>query len=336
MILAGDIGGTNTRLALVEAGPALRIQQSETFSSRGHSSLEQIIDEFLVKHPAKLDAACIGVAGPVKDGRAVVTNMPWELDSQTLAKHLSLPSVALINDLEANAWGISTLSSNDFVELNAGSGVPLGNAAVIAAGTGLGQAGLFWTGEEHLPMPSEGGHADFAPRDSVQVALLEYLQKKLGKRVSYERTLSGPGLVNLYSFLRDTGRGDEPGWLKEKIRTGSGPVEISAAADRCPLAGMALELFVSIYGAAAGNVALHFMATGGVFIGGGIAPKIISRLTTHTFLDAFLDKGRLSPLLASTPLRVIMNDKTALVGSAVRCWRSLRADGRRANRGHPL
>ncbi len=328
MILAGDIGGTNTRLALVEAAPELRIQQSETFSSRSHSSLVQILNEFLVRHPAKVDAACIGVAGPVKNGRAVVTNLPWEVDSRTLADRLSLPEVALINDLEANAWGISTLSSDDFVDLNVGSPVP-GTAAVIAAGTGLGQAGLFWTGVEHLPMPSEGGHADFAPRDSLQIALLEYLQSRLGKRVSYERTLSGPGLVNLYSFLRDTGRGEEPDWLTDKLKMGNGPVEISAAADRCPLASMALDLFVSIYGAATGNVALHFMAIGGVYIGGGIAPKIISKLKSPTFLNAYLDKGRLTPLLASVPVRVIMNDKTALIGSAVRCWRWLNEDCRR-------
>jgi glucokinase len=323
MILAGDVGGTHTRVALLEqAAGKLQVTSFELYRSRDHASLEQIVEAFLKAHPAELEAACIGVAGPVKEARAVVTNLPWAVDSRALAGQLYLPRVELINDLEANAWGLSVLGSTDFVVLN--SGLPVeGAAVVISAGTGLGQAGLFWTGSEHLPMASEGGHADFAPRNAIEVELLLYLQRKLGNRVSYERALSGPGLVNLYSFLRERGEDEEPEWLAKKIAAGDAAAEISAAADRCTLAHKALELFVSIYGAATGNVALHFMATAGVFLGGGIAPKIISRLKGKTFLDAYLDKGRLSPLLAEIPVRVIMNDRAALFGAAVRAWRSL-------------
>jgi glucokinase len=235
---------------------------------------------------------------------------------------LGLPKVEVINDHEATAWGISMLDAEDYVILNEGQSA-VGNAAVIAAGTGLGQAGLVWNGQEHLPMPSEGGHADFAPRNQLEIDLLQYLQKKLGKRVSYERTLSGPGLVNIYTFLRDTGREKEPEWLAKRLTTVRAPAEISAAADKSSLARQALELFVAIYGAAAGNVALHFMAIAGLYIGGGIAPKIVSQLKTTTFLDAYLDKGRLSPLLAAIPVRVIMNDKVALLGAAALARRRL-------------
>jgi len=306
---------------LFDSGNRLRI--SDIYPSRSYERLEQIISVFLAAHPGKLERACIAVAGPVKENRAVATNLPWSVDAQELADHLALPNVQVINDHEATSWGISMLSAGDFVILNEGKAA-LGNAAVIAAGTGLGQAGLFWNGQEHVPMPSEGGHADFAPRNELEIELLQYLQKKLGTRVSYERALSGPGLVNLYSFLRDTGREKEPEWLAKKLASGNAPAEITEAADQCSLAQRTLELFVAIYGATAGNVALHFMATAGLYIGGGIAPKIVSRLKSRMFLDAYLDKGRLSPLLAAIPVRVIMNDQTALLGAAVLAQRELK------------
>jgi glucokinase len=322
MIFAGDVGGTHTRLALLEVQNGdLRVREAMTFPSPSAASLEVLIDPFLLDHPGKLEAACIGIAGPVKEGRAVVTNLPWTVDAPQLARHLSLPEVGLINDVEANAWAVSALSPGDFTILNSGTAVPESTAAVIAAGTGLGQAGLCWSGGEHLPIPSEGGHVDFAPRNRLEIELLEYLQQKLGKRVSYERVLSGPGLLNIYSFLRDTGRGEEPDWLAKKLTAANAPAEISAAASQCTLADMAMELFVSIYGAAAGNVALQFMATAGVFIGGGIAPRIISRLKEKTFLEAYLDKGRLTPVVSAIPVRVIMNDMAALLGAARCAWR---------------
>ena len=322
MILAVDVGGTNTRLALLDAesaGPRMRV--FEKFSSRSYASLEEIVAMFLAAHPARIEAACVGVAGPVKEGRAVVTNLPWAVDSRALGEHLPVREVGLINDIAANAWGIPALARTDFVELNAGRAVRESTAALVSAGTGLGQAVIVWAGDEYLAMPSEGGHADFAPRNRLEIELLEYLFDKLGKRVSYERTLSGPGLVNIYSFLRDTGRGEEPEWLSKRLSTGDPAAEISRAAGECPLADRALELFVSIYGAVAGNAALHFLATAGVYLGGGIAPKIVHKLQGKIFLDAYLDKGRLSPLLALIPVRIIMNDKTALLGAARWAWR---------------
>ncbi len=327
MILAVDVGGTNTRLALLDAesgGPRIRV--FAMFSSRAHTSLGQIVAAFLEKHPAKVTAACVGVAGPVKEERAVATNLPWAVDARQLSELLRLPSVGLINDIQANAYGIAALSASDFLELNAGRAVLASTGALVAAGTGLGQAGLVWSADGHVPIASEGGHADFAPRNELEIDLLKYLLRKLSGRVSYERALSGPGLVNLYTFLRDTGRGEEPEWLAKRITERDPAAEISAAAARCALADRALELFVSIYGAVVGNAALHFMATAGVYIGGGIAPKIVHKLRGQTFLDAYLDKGRLSPVLALIPVRIIMNDKTALLGAAQWAWRWMRAN----------
>ncbi len=328
MILGIDVGGTNTRLALVDAdgaGPRSRSRVFEKFASGAYASLEQIIATFLAAHPARIDAACVGVAGPVKNGRAVLTNLPWAVDARELSDYLAVPEVGLINDLEANAWGIPSLSGTDFVELNPGHAVRTTTAALVSAGTGLGQVAIVWMGDEYIPIPSEGGHADFAPRNKLEIALLEYLVDKLGKRVSCERALSGPGLFNIYSFLKDTARDEEPEWLAERLSTGDRAAQIFRASSECPLAEHAVELFVSLYGAVAGNVALQFMATAGVYLGGGIAPKIVTRLRGKTFLNAYLDKGRLSPLLAQIPVRIIMNDKTALLGAARWAWRWMKA-----------
>ena len=328
MMLAADVGGTNSRLALVGgadgAGP--RIIATDTFASRNYASLEEIVGKFLAAHPGVILCACLGVPGPLKEGRVVLTNLPWAIDAQQLSHKLSIPFIELINDVEANAWGVGALSAADFIVVHAGVEMPRTTAAVISAGTGLGQAALIWDGEKHLPIPSQGGHVDFAPRTPLEIELFQYLREKLGKRVSYERVLSGPGLVNLYRFLRDTRRGEEPAWLAARLTDRDAAAEITAAADECALANDALQLFVSIYGAAAGNLALHFLATGGVYLGGGIAPKIKSRLASKTFLDAYLDKGRLSPLLAEIPLRIICNDKTALLGAARCAWQRAKTD----------
>jgi glucokinase len=225
--------------------------------------------------------------------------------------------VWLLNDLEANAYGIATLAPEDFLTLNEGAPQAEGNAAVIAAGTGLGEAGLYWDGRRHRPFASEGGHASFAPSNTLQVELLRYLLTHF-THVSWERVLSGPGLHTIYTFLRDTGRGIEPAWLSEEIHTGDPAAAISGAAleDRCALCMQALDLFVALYGAEAGNLALKVMATGGVFVGGGIAPKIIEKLKDATFMQAFTAKGRLQPLLETIPVHVILNDQTALYGAA--------------------
>lgn len=318
LILAGDIGGTNTRLALVDAAPGgVRVLFEETFPSRERTSLEEVLAEFLSLHPAAFTAASFGIAGPVRDGRCEATNLPWVVDAQSVAKRLRLKRVGLVNDLVASAYGIVLLRGRDLVTLNRGVRNPRGNRALIAAGTGLGEAGLLWNGEGHLPFGSEGGHVDFAPRNRLEMELLEYLLKSHG-RVSYERVVSGPGLVNLYRFLRDTGKGEEPPWLSEQLRDGDPAAVVSRHAldGTSLLCVQALDLFVSVYGAQAGNLALTIMATGGVYLGGGIAPKILSKLKEPSFMSAFTAKGRLSPLLEDIPVRVIMNPKTALLGAA--------------------
>jgi glucokinase len=320
VILAGDIGGTNTRLAVFEhAGGRLSTTAEATFPSREHGSFEAVLRTFRAAHPLPVGRACFGVAGPVRHGRSDATNLPWVVDSRQVARELDLRSVGLINDLEANAYGIGALEPKDFVVINAGAPDAEGNQAIIAAGTGLGEAGLAWDGRTHRPFATEGGHTTFAPRNEVEMALLRYLLARY-EHVSCERVLSGPGLVNIYSFLRDTGRGEEPAWLSKQMRQQDPPAVIARAAleGKSALCVQALDLFVSLYGAEAGNLALKVLATGGVFVGGGIAPKLIQKLKGPAFIEAFIAKGRMRPLLEAMPVRVILNDKTALLGAA-RC-----------------
>lgn len=318
MILAGDIGGTNTRLALVEAeDDAIKVLFQKTFPSREKTSLEAVLAEFLSIHHCHLTRASFGIAGPVRNGRCDATNLPWVVDSKNVAKQLGLKHVGLMNDLVANAYGLAVLQPKDFVILNKGARRAIGNKAIISAGTGLGEAGLYWDGKIHRPFASEGGHVDFAPRNRLEMELLDYLLNHF-RRVSYERLVSGPGLLRVYQFLRDTGKGEEPLWLSEQLRHGDPSQTISQLAleGKNPLCSLALDLFVSLYGAEAGNLALNLMATGGVYLGGGIAPKIISKLQEPVFMNAFTTKGRLLPLLQDIPVRVIMNAKTALFGAA--------------------
>jgi glucokinase len=318
MILAGDIGGTNTRLALVEAtSDELRIVAEKTFLSRERTSLEAVIAEFLSLQSCDLTRASIGIAGPVRKGRCEATNLPWVVDSKNVAKRLHLKHVGLINDLEANAYGVAALQNKDFVILNKGARNAKGNMAIISAGTGLGEAGMYWDGEVYRPFASEGGHVDFAPRNHLEMELLNYSMHRY-RRVSCERLVSGPGLVNIYHFLRNTGKGEEPPWLTERLRCGDQAPVISqhALEGKSPLCLQALDLFVSLYGAEAGNLALKIMATGGVYLGGGIAPRIISKLKEPEFMNAFTAKGRMRPLLQDIPVRVIMNPKAALLGAA--------------------
>lgn len=318
MILAGDVGGTNTRLAAFEMEGSLVPIVAKTFPSQGHASLDEIVRAFVTTHGLAIGAACFGVAGPVSRGQAQVTNLPWKIDARSLATVLALPEVGLINDLEANAHGIGVLGPEDFAVLHPGADNATGNQAVIAAGTGLGEAGLYWDGKHYRPFASEGGHTDFAPTDALQVELLCYLQERFG-HVSWERVLSGPGLFNLYLFLRDTGRGCEPEWLATELQVHADPAMVisrAAVAGRCPLCSAALELLVALYGSEAGNLALKTMATGGVFLGGGIAPRILDRLRERVFIETFVAKGRMRPLLEAIPVRVILNDRAALLGAA--------------------
>lgn len=320
MILAGDIGGTNSRLACFDVTATHLIPVvAETFPSRAYTSLGAIVRTFITAHHVRVTHACFGIAGPVRHGRSDAINLAWAVDGQQLAQQLGLPTVWLINDLEANAYGALALPPEDFVTLNEGSPDATGNAAVIAAGTGLGEAGLYWDGKQHWPFASEGGHATFAPNDALQIALLQHLQAQF-THVSWERVLSGPGLYSVYTFLRDTGRGSEPAWLAAELQQEDPAAAITRAAlaQTCELCVQALDLFVALYGAEAGNLALKVMATGGLFVGGGIAPKIIDKLREPTFMRAFCDKGRLQPLLEAIPVRVMLNEQAGLYGAA-RC-----------------
>lgn len=318
VILAGDVGGTHARLALIQArGEDFSILTEKIYPSHDYSKLEDVVADFLKQNSTKPELAGIGVAGPVRDGKCVATNLPWVVDSIPLAAACGLPHVELLNDLESNAYGIFTLAATDFSTLQKGIPNLQGNAAVISAGTGLGEAGMYFDGKTLRPFAGEGGHASFAPEGEVQAELFGYLMRKFG-HVSCERVLSGPGLVNIYEFLRDTGRGPESPAVVEQMRTGDPAAAISNAAlkDACQLCDEALEIFVQIYAAEAGNLALKVLAAGGVYIGGGIAPKILSELQKPIFVEAFLNKGRMKPLLEAIPLLVILNENTALRGAA--------------------
>jgi glucokinase len=318
MILAGDVGGTHARLALFDShGEELKLIVEQIYASHSYPNLETIVTEFLRSTSAKPDSAGIGLAGPVRDGRCVATNLPWVVDAAKLAADAGLRNITLLNDLEANAYGIATLSPADFEVLQKGRPDPRGNAAVISAGTGLGEAGMKWDGSALRPFASEGGHSSFAPEGELEGELSRYLAKRYG-HVSCERVISGPGLVNIYEFLRDTGRGSEPAGFAEELRAGDPSAVISEAAlaKRCDLCITALEIFVRIYGAEAGNLALKFLATAGVYFGGGIAPKILQKLKEAAFLESFLAKGRMRPLLEAIPVLVILNENTALRGAA--------------------
>ena len=320
MILAGDIGGTNARLAYFQPQNGhLALVSERVFPSREHRELGEIVVRFLDESGTRPEAACFGIAGPVRNGRVETSNLPWVIEQSILSKQIALPATLLINDLEATAWGIGALSERDVVPLNKVSGSMSGNQAVIAPGTGLGEAGLFWDGARHHVFACEGGHTDFAPQGDLQIELLRYLIAKFG-HVSYERILSGPGLVNVYDFLRENGFGKESADTASAIQTGDPAAEISRAAlsGKDPLAEKALDIWIAVYGAEASNLGLKIMATGGLFLAGGITPKILPKLTGSLFLNAFLQKGRLRPLVESMPVYVVTNDKAGLLGAA-RC-----------------
>jgi glucokinase len=318
MILAGDIGGTNTRLALFreEAG-RLVLTQQQVYSSPQHANLEEIVGIFLNAHPASPDLACFGVAGPVIDGKAVTANLPWIVDAANLSRQTAISSVWLINDLQAHAYGIPDLPDTDLISLNAGLPVA-GNAALMAAGTGLGEAGMFWDGTDHHAFAGEGGHADFAPRNELEVALHGFLTKKFG-HVSCERVLSGPGIKNIYDFLVTAGTKEEPQWLKEELAQAADPVVVISQHGlnaTAPICQETLNIFVGAYGSEAGNLALKMMAVGGIYISGGIAGKILPVMKKPLFMEGFIDKGRMQSLLQDIPVKVIVNDRIGLLGAA--------------------
>jgi glucokinase len=321
VLLVGDIGGTRTRLALYDESPgALRRMASTGYESKSASTLEEIIVRFLGESGnPDTTAACFGVAGAVVGGKVRTTNLPWQISEAGLAEHLNIPRVRLINDLEAAAHGVVAITDpTSLVTLQKGSPPSeRGALALVSAGTGLGVALMWWDGHAYQVAPSEGGHCDFAPQDELEDALGTWLREQFG-HVSYERILSGPGLVNLYQFLRAYRKIPEPGWLTTRIGFGDpAPVIADAALDHAdPVCDETLTRFVRIYGAAAGNYALTSLAVGGVFLGGGIAPKILSRLKDGPFLDAFAAKGRFSEAMRKMPIHVVMAPDVALLGAA--------------------
>jgi glucokinase len=321
MILAGDVGGTKTVLAVLDPGAGTAaspgVVRETTLPSREIDSLESAVEAFLLGAPRlTVSAACVGVAGPVIDGRCVATNLPWEIHERRLAAAAHAPT-RLVNDLEAAAHGVLTLAPDKFLTLQEGIPKPGANMALIAAGTGLGQALMVAQGEEYRVVPSEGGHADFAPKDETQIDLLRFLRAEFG-HVSWERVLSGPGLHSLYTFLQMRAGHAAPEWLRARLqREDPGAVvgEVGLAG-RDPVCVDALDLFVTIYGAQAGNLALEGLTFGGLIVGGGIAPKIQAKLGDGRFMKAFRAKGRLDTLLASVSVRVALDPRAPLWGAA--------------------
>ena len=335
-ILVGDIGGTNARFAVMSLTPKGRATGSQDASmangrwellgegrlpSGRFLSLEDAISAFIEECPAASDIerACFGIAGPIRAGRCETTNLPWVIDSRDIAASLGLPSAPLLNDLEAAAWGLDVLGPNGVRTLHVGAGETVGNRALLAPGTGLGEAAMFWDGERHHAVATEGGHADFGPADEQQVALWRFIARRHG-HVSWERIASGPGLVSLYEFLLDQHDAQRPEWLDaaQEERQAAAAITSRAHDERWPLCRETVDLFFALLGAEAGNLALKTMAHGGVYIAGGIVPKLLTELMESSFLEAFTAKGRFRPLLESMPVRVVVDDRVALWGAAAR------------------
>jgi len=319
VILVGDIGGTKATLALAHADHPLGAEHVVTVASRDHDSAADLVAAYAAAHPAPLEAACLGVPGPVIGDTVKATNLPWVIHRAAIAERLGDAPVILLNDLEAFGWGLAILPPERFAVLQDGAPGAEGNQALIAAGTGLGQAGLFWDGQRHVPFASEGGHADLAPRTAREIRLLEFLARRHG-HVSWERALSGTGLMNIFEFLQEiegmSVPADLAAALARGVRHDPAIVSTAALAERAPIAVEALAMFTNLFGAEAGNLALKFKATGGFYLGGGIAPKILPKLQDGSFVAAFVDKGRFMDMLKGVPVRVVLDTSTALYGAA--------------------
>lgn len=315
-VLAGDIGGTKCLLCLCD--DSLRPVFERRYPSAEHTEFVHVVRKFLAETGARPDRACFGIAGPVVNDVCRTTNLPWLIDARTLEADTEIAKIRLINDFHANAASVEALSEADVVELHPGGQEPRGPIAILGAGTGLGQAFLFHTGSSYEVIASEGGHCDFAPRTEEEIGVLRYLIKKYDGHVSYERLISGMGLVNLYEALREMGHAKESDAVRAEMAAGDAAAVVSrhGLAKDDALSDRALTLFCSIYGAEAGNLALKLMATGGVFLAGGIAPKILERLKDGSFTKAYTDKGRLSPLVERIPVRVITNPLAPIIGAA--------------------
>lgn len=324
-VLAGDIGGTKTVLGFFRFADARPVPMAvETYASKDAACLEDHVDRFLRAYPHRPASACFGIAGPVIRGAARITNLPWVISEAGLKERLRLAGVNLINDLAATAYGVTVLGPSEFELLNPGRPEQDGTVGVIAPGTGLGTALMAYRQGKPVPLASEGGHVDFAARNPKELALLaDFLTKK--PHVSLERLASGPGLFSIYTWLKENCQRAEPTWLSERIQRGDPPRVVSEAAicEGEPLCSEALDMFVSILGAAAGNLALVGLTTGGIFLGGGICPKILPKLRDAQFMEAFCAKGRFRSLLSNIPVKVILNDRAALLGAACRAFETL-------------
>ena len=322
-VLAGDIGGTKTLLQIADIFPnTMRVVFEKSYDSRHYPEFLPLVKEFLKSATAHTDlilsSACFGVAGPVTERIASTTNLPWRIDADDCVRELKVNNIALINDFQAVGYGIDGLEDEDFVSLQTGTERPGGPRVVIGAGTGLGEGFLVWNGDRYDIFPSEGGHVDFGPTDDIQLELLKYLAARFG-RVTYERVVSGPGLAHIYAFLRERDPGAESLELKDALSGDDAAATISrfAMEHNDKLAAQALEIFCSVYGSQAGNLALTCLPTAGVYIAGGIAPKIIEKLKAGTFMYEFKNKGHMKPLLETFPVRVIMNPKVGLIGASL-------------------
>ncbi len=337
VILAGDVGGTKTILGLFSRRGGRPVALRErTFPSAGSASLEAIVEAFLSEGRERVTACALGVAGPVVDERTEVINLRWPVDARRVARLLRLPRVHLLNDIEAIAWGISALPPGSTLGLTPRLRPRPGNAALIAAGTGLGTAILFWDGQHHWPAASEGGHVGFAPRDEDEIELRRYFLRR-HDRLSLDRLVSGPGLRGIYDFLVESGRGALSPLMARRLEEDDPSAAISEAGlrDDDPTAERALDWFVSLYGSAAGDLALVAGAVGGVWVGGGIAPKILPKLRSGSFLRSLRSKGRLSLFLERVPVRVILDPRTGLLGAAVRAARGSPGSLLAPSRGRP-
>lgn len=314
--ISGDIGGTKTRIAIIEVdGTRLQTEREHTYASRDFALFEDLLGEFLQGSDTPVRAA-FGIAGPVQGRVAQTTNLPWNIDADVLQAKFNFQYCALLNDLEATATGLPALGKDDLLTLHAGAPNASGNQAVIAAGTGLGEAGLYWDGQRYHPFSTEGGHASFSPGDDMEIALLKNMLQR-HQHVSWERIVSGPGLVSLHGFLCQHRGVPLPDWLQSGYGDTAALIAEAALNERDSLCVEALDWFVRLYGAEAGNLALKVMALGGLYLGGGIAPKILTCLQNGRFLDGFFSKGRMRPLLEAMPVKVILNDRAALYGPAL-------------------
>ncbi|MGZ8541945.1 MAG: glucokinase [Chitinophagaceae bacterium] len=315
VVLAGDVGATKTHLSLIKFdGENYAILKEQKYKSSDYQNIIDLVDSFF-KDIILPDSICLGVAGPVLDGHVKLSNINWEINKDELSDHFRVKKVQLINDLEATAYGLAMLTEKDLAVIHRGDETPVGNAAVIAPGTGLGEAGLYWDGNIYHPFATEGGHCDFASRNEFDFELYTFLQKKFD-HVSWERLVCGPGIVNIYQFLRDEKKRKEPEWLKEKMKNADAAAVISQHVDQSDICKETMRLFIRYLAHGSANLVIKLKATGGLFIGGGIVPQIIPLLQNNAFYSSFCQSGRLNYLLEKVPVKVILNTKAALLGAA--------------------